>query len=239
MDKNEWIFGQECVRVIAPGIVLLKGVLTKEQQIWCAEYSIEAGSMEDGFWIKGENGEKLLNSDTGRGRMYDAITRFPDADYVRMLCDNLVKLARQNDSKMPEMNPTHLLLLYYATEQGMHWHADADPNDGDNDHPIVSITVGNSCDFGFKIIGKKEETLKLESGDVLIWGGANRMLMHCVEKVYPNTCPEFLPIRNVRLNFTFRDAPNVLGKEKLYKYNIQNDYSEGRKHFKLPEQTSS
>ncbi len=53
----------------------------------------------------------------------------------------------------------------------MYWHKDSDPNDGNNDHPIVSITIGNSCDFGIKLVGKKEEILRLDSGDVVIWGG--------------------------------------------------------------------
>ena len=54
---------------------------------------------------------------------------------------------------------------------GMYWHKDSDPNDGNNDHPIVSITIGNSCDFGIKLVGKPEQLIRLDSGDVIIWGG--------------------------------------------------------------------
>lgn len=162
----------------------------------------------------------VVESDLSRGRVYDAITTFPEADHVRGLCSSLVGLARSADPKLPMMIPTHLLLLYYASAGGMTWHKDDDPNDGDNDHPIVSISVGNATEFGYKLPGKPEQYMRLESGDALIWGGPLRMLLHCVGKVHLDTCPEFLRpiIGNARLNFTYRDAPNTLGNEAQHKY---------------------
>lgn len=50
------------------------------------------------------------------------------------------------------------------------------------------------------------------------------MLLHCVHKVNSNTCPDYLPIKDVRLNFTFRDAPNVLGNENKYKISVESHY---------------
>ena len=57
--------------------------------------------------------------------------------------------------------------------------------------------------------------MSLESGDVLVWGGPNRMLRHCVGKVYSNTAPTYLPadLRNARLCFTLRDTPTMAGHE--------------------------
>jgi len=200
--------------------------LDQEKQIWLANYALNAGSRPDnGFWTITPDGQRHLNSDKGRGRIYDAITNFPDYDAVLALCQEMVATARIHDSKMPEMTPTHLLLLYYATADGMYWHSDNDRNDGDNNHPIVSITIGNACDFGYKLFGKGETMLRLESGDIIIWGGVNRMLPHCVDKVHMDTCPSYLPIKNARLNFTYRDAPNVLGREKDFKYNVDTNYT--------------
>lgn len=140
---------------------------------------------------------------------------------------------------MPAMNPTHLLLLYYTTADGMYWHTDSDENDGDNDHPIVSVSLGNTCEFGIKLCGKPEQTLMLErhssalfryilpfpiSGDVLIWGGPQRLLLHAVHRVRKGTTPSFLPFEDARINFTFRDAPNVLGKEARYQLNVDMNY---------------
>jgi alkylated DNA repair dioxygenase AlkB len=206
------------IQVIAPGLVIMKGALNKEKQIWLAEYALKAREdPQHGFWTTLANGEKVLNSNEGRGRIYDTIKAFPNANLVQDLCEEMVSIARGKDNQMPPMFPTHLLLLHYASPDGMCWHRDDDPNDGDNDHPIVSVSVGNSCEFGYKLTGKPESTVLLESGDVLIWGGPCRMLLHCVRKVSSNTCPDYLPIKDVRLNFTFRDAPNVIGKENKYK----------------------
>jgi alkylated DNA repair dioxygenase AlkB len=215
------------IEVIAPGLVFIKGALNQEQQIWLANYALKAGSdPQRGFWEVLPSGERVLNSDTGRGRIYDAITTFPDPEKVLELCHALVRAAQNQDSALPDMTPTHLLLLYYATADGMYWHSDSDKNDGDNNHPIVSISIGNSCDFGYKLMGRGEKTLLVESGDVLIWGGPNRLLLHSVQKVYMNTCPSFLPLENARLNFTFRDAPNVLGREKDFKYDVDSTYNQ-------------
>lgn len=82
---------------------------------------------------------------------------------------------------------------------------------------------GNSCDFGYKLIGKQPQYIKLESGDVVLFGGPQRMIEHCVHKVYPKTAPSFLPLEDVRLNFTFRDVPELLGKEGDWKYSVESD----------------
>jgi len=223
---NSFLSSSVDIRVIAPGVVFLKGALDEQKQVWLANYALSVGSHpEHGFWTVTPDGTKFLNSDKGRGRIYDSINKFTTADVVTSLCHEMVSAARAHDNKMPEMTPTHLLLLYYATADGMYWHSDNDKNDGDNDHPIVSLTIGNACEFGYKLFGKAEQYLRLESGDVIIWGGPNRMLPHCVEKVHMGSCPSFLPLDNVRLNFTFRDAPNVLGREKDFKYNVDTNYT--------------
>jgi alkylated DNA repair dioxygenase AlkB len=222
-------------QVFAPGMVLIKRCLSRDQQIWLAQYAMKTTS-NDGphrfttvvtakleFFTDAKTGQiqprPVIDSNLSRGRVYSAITTFPEANTIRKFCDRLVSVSRNADVKMPAMQPTHLLLLYYASG-GMTWHKDDDTNDGDNDHPIVSISLGNSSQFGYKLPGKPEQFITLESGDVLIWGGPSRMLLHCVGEVHLDTCPEFLTpiIGNARLNFTFRDAPNILGDEEKFKY---------------------
>ena len=118
--------------------------MNKDQQVWLATYALAAGSSAtQSFFTTLPTGEKLLNSDTGRGRIYDAISNFMDPEVIKSLCNLLVKKAQTQDPRMPDMQPTHLILLYYATHEGMYMHKDSDPNDGDNDHPIVSISIGS------------------------------------------------------------------------------------------------
>lgn len=125
-----------------------------------------------------------------------------------------MKQVKEKDPSMPECNPTHLLLLYYASARGMGYHADNGENDGDNDHPIISFSLGNSCEFGMKLT-KGEKKITLASGDIIIWGGVQRMMRHSVLSVKTGSSPHYLNLgREVRLNFTFRDAPNILGREE-------------------------
>jgi alkylated DNA repair dioxygenase AlkB len=42
-----------------------------------------------------------------------------------------------------------------------------------------------------------EQSIRLESGDVLLFGGPNRLVEHCVLRVHENTCPKFLPLKGV------------------------------------------
>jgi len=201
-------------QVICPGLVFFKGGLNRDDQIQLASY---AEQVRDGFYDIAENGERKLNSATSRGRIYNAIDKYPD--YLPLLdtCNRFAKLANEMDESMPEMNPSHLLLLQYTGTRGMGWHSDNGANDGDNDHPIVSISIGNACEFGYKL-GQSTHYVRLESGDVLVWGGSQRMMKHSIKCVYAKTSPSYLPVSDVRLNFTFRDAPTVRGKEDQFKY---------------------
>jgi len=202
---------------------LIKGAIDEDSQKFLAQYAMYAGTDEKtGFWranpTSPDPNYKILNATPGRGRIYQALTKYPDSERITKFCLDLVRLAQTTADKLPDMQATHLLLLYYATADGMGWHRDSDKNDGDNDHPIVSISLGNSSEFGYKPVFQQEQTIVLESGDVLIWGGPQRMLEHCVRNVRLDTCPSYLRpiIKNARLNFTFRSAPNILGKEEMF-----------------------
>jgi alkylated DNA repair dioxygenase AlkB len=206
------------IQRMGPGFAFIRNALDKDTQCWLADFALKMGNdPKTGFWRTMPDGSKTLNSTPGRGRIYQALHKYPEAKRVRDICMNLVKMAQTKAEKLPNMEPTHLLLLYYATSDGMGWHRDSDPNDGDNDQPIVSISLGNSSQFGYKPVFKPEQFLTVDNSDVLVWGGPQRMLEHCVKGVKLHTSPSHLPqIRNVRLNFTFRSAPNILGKEEQF-----------------------
>jgi hypothetical protein len=114
--------------------------------------------------------------------------------------------------------------------------------DGQSECPVVSVSLGNSCDFLYRD-ETKDDALKvvLRSGDVLLFGGPSRHILHSVSTVHEDTCsPELLevqrralagappkldgdaavidpsalkPPRSFRLNLTFRHAPELLGQE--------------------------
>ncbi len=57
--------------------------------------------------------------------------------------------------------------------------------------------------------------MRLESGDLLVFGGPARMIFHSVAKIHPNTAPPELiratGLRPGRLNLTFRQFKAAAG----------------------------
>mmetsp|Transcript_86812 Transcript_86812/g.194404 ORF Transcript_86812/g.194404 Transcript_86812/m.194404 type:complete len:282 (+) Transcript_86812:54-899(+) len=205
------------VEKLGTGLVVIRGALPEETQLWLARYAMEVGAGE--WYTKGVDGQKFLNCGRGtRGRCYKAVSDYPHSAAVTALCGHLVAIARSAVPKLPFQHLTHMLLLYYATAEGMEWHRDSDLNDGNNDEPIVSVSLGNASDFGYKPLFQAPKELTLASGDVLVWGGPQRMLEHCVLRTHlASGNPNMRSILgDARVNFTFRSAPNFLGHEEEF-----------------------
>lgn len=143
-----------------------------------------------------------------------------------------LELAVKADPTLRMVQATHLILLYYKTlpdapKAGyIPWHQDNGENDGEEDFPVVSFNIGDSCDFLINHVKPKVDSshpfsdpanlahrVKLESGDVLVFGGSSRYIWHSIHKIHENTAPDFLPFEGARLNFTFRYTPQILGRE--------------------------
>lgn len=74
---------------------------------------------------------------------------------------------------------------------------------------VLSISLGDSADFVFKRSWKRGavlRTLRLHSGDVVLFGGSCRDIVHGVTKIYSGTCPKdiVLPGDDSRLCITLR-----------------------------------
>jgi len=209
-----------CSGVIEPGLVLLRGELSMSQQLRLAEAATMWGddAGEGGFFTVDEaTGKRALNAASSRGRIYDHISRFPD--WINSLCGDVVRRARSLDLAMPDMTCTHLLLNYYTGTEGLQWHRDIYENDGTADHPIVNISIGSACCFAFKHMD--EDTARevvLESGDVILFGGPCRYIKHTVQEILLNRIPKSWPYNPGRFSFTFRDAPEAVGRENMFKY---------------------
>lgn len=206
--------------VIEPGLVILRGALSMTQQLDLAAAATSWGKSrgEDGFYSFDEaTGERVFNAATSRGRIYDHISRFPE--WVVALCNDAVRRARILDTAMPSMTCTHLLLNYYAGPEGLQWHRDIYENDGTGDHPIVNISIGSACCFAFKHHDEDpDREVVLESGDVLLFGGPCRYIKHTVQEVLLDHLPKAWPYGQGRFSFTFRDAPEAVGREEEFKY---------------------
>ena len=60
-----------------------------------------------------------------------------------------------------------MLINLYATPDGLYWHRDDDPNDGDGEYPIISYSLGNDAKFGYVDLMGEKQVVLLKSGDVV------------------------------------------------------------------------
>lgn len=121
-----------------------------------------------------------------KGYAYEAIdpesrpqTPWPD------MPSELFELAQQAASTVgwPQFQPDACLINRYEAGASMGLHQDRD--ELDLSQPIVSISLGASCQF---IVGgdtRKSPTTStlLHNGDILVWGGQSRLLFHGVRPV--------------------------------------------------------
>jgi hypothetical protein len=65
------------------------------------------------------------------------------------------------------------------------------------------------------------------------------LIKHAVLEVDLDDCPEWMSDAPVRFSFTFRDAPEVLGRAHEFKYFRVKDHLVGQKEFDSPEYRAS
>jgi DNA oxidative demethylase len=98
--------------------------------------------------------------------------------------------------------PEACLVNFYApgTKMGLH----QDKDEEDFAAPVVSISLGDTAIFriGGTERGGKTETIKLQSGDVLVMGGASRLRYHGIDRVLSGTST--LLKDGGRINLTLR-----------------------------------
>jgi DNA oxidative demethylase len=103
--------------------------------------------------------------------------------------------------------PEACLVNFYGAEAKMGLHQDRDEKDFSA--PVVSISLGDTALFrwGGTTRGGKTQSVKLESGDVLVMGGESRLCFHGVDRVYAGTST--LLKDGGRINLTMR---RVMGR---------------------------
>jgi DNA oxidative demethylase len=98
--------------------------------------------------------------------------------------------------------PEACLVNFYNADAKMGLHQDRDEKDFAA--PVVSISLGDTALFrwGGTTRGGKTQSVKLESGDVLVMGGESRLCFHGVDRVYAATST--LLKDGGRINLTMR-----------------------------------
>jgi DNA oxidative demethylase len=96
-----------------------------------------------------------------------------------------------------------LVNLYRAdTRMGLHRDQDEEPRDA----PVLSVSLGDTALFRFGGLSRRDltRTLKLASGDVLMFGGPARLMYHGVDRIQAGSSG-LLP-EGGRINLTLRRA---------------------------------
>lgn len=98
--------------------------------------------------------------------------------------------------------PEACLINFYGPDAKMGLHQDRD--EVDFSAPVVSLSLGDSCLFriGGPARGEPTRSFRLNSGDVLVLGGAARLAFHGVDRIYPGTST--LLAEGGRINVTMR-----------------------------------
>jgi alkylated DNA repair dioxygenase AlkB len=207
------------VECLAPGLVCLRKFLSVEQQEWFSRACFDLGETDgdsaskgQGFFEKdADDGTCRLNQGS-RGRMILHADDFDDEGKLKALCAEAVSTSRAADDAMPEFDATTVLVNFYKDGAEFKWHKDSEDPElvaSRTGPPIVSFSVGLSADFGYKYSFEdpNHKVVRLNSGDVLLFGGPSRMIVHSVLNVYPGTMPGHLrgKMLNGRLNVTVRD----------------------------------
>jgi alkylated DNA repair protein (DNA oxidative demethylase) len=99
------------------------------------------------------------------------------------------------------------LINWYGADGRMGLHQDKDESAAsiESGAPVVSVSLGDSARFLFGGTRRRDpvETLRLESGDVFVFGGPARLRYHGVTRILPGSAPPALGLEG-RFNLTFR-----------------------------------
>ena len=98
--------------------------------------------------------------------------------------------------------PEACLVNWYAADARMGLHQDRDEED--LSAPVVSVSLGDSAVFRMGGTDRRDPTrsLRLHSGDVLVFGGPARLVFHGIDRILPGTST--LLGREGRINVTLR-----------------------------------
>lgn len=203
---------------LLPGFVHMQGVLPShtQQQLLDISCSVACESSKAGLsggWYRQIDSGRWKLNDGSKARFWDDITRFPPE--VKTLGESLAQLAAHgfptNLAEPSSAFQARVGALNFYTPQGrMSWHID-DTNFAKAERPIIMANLGNAADFGYKMRkNDRDLSVRLESGDVIVFGGPARNLVHALLQVHPHTSPTHLQFPDIpgvgRISMTWRDA---------------------------------
>lgn len=102
--------------------------------------------------------------------------------------------------------PDVALINFYDGQAKMGMHVDKDER---SPAPVVSLSLGSACVFRFGNPASRNrpwQDVRLESGDLFVFGGESRFAYHGVLKTLPDTDRPQIGLPSGRLNITLRES---------------------------------
>lgn len=144
-------------------------------------------------WVSDRCGYRYCPEDPSSGYRWPAM---PDA---------FLRLARHaaQAAGFASFEPDACLINRYEPGTRLSLHQDRDERD--HGHPIVSVSLGMPAIFLFGGLARSERPARipLQHGDVVVWGGVDRLRFHGIAPIKDAPHPR---LGSVRLNLTFRRA---------------------------------
>jgi len=216
---------------LPPGVVLLRGWLSIEEQVEIIRVLRDLGKGQGGFYTPsygpgqsmhlrmmclGKHWEPRSHSYEDVRSSHDGATPPTIPPILHDVCikaaEQCVQVSqREQGVRLPSISPDICLVNYYEKTGRLGLHQDKDESSESlcKGIPVVSLSIGDTADFVMSRTHDEEpQTVQLYSGDALVFGGPSRLIYHGVPKVYPGTAPlqllEATGMRTGRINLTFR-----------------------------------
>mmetsp|Transcript_29694 Transcript_29694/g.30099 ORF Transcript_29694/g.30099 Transcript_29694/m.30099 type:complete len:245 (+) Transcript_29694:193-927(+) len=195
------------------GIILLKSYVSEADQVELLDKIYDMGIK--GFY-------DCMNESTKAMRMMNCglgANGRPLSLSLPPIVSRLVSTANQEAQRvcpsLPAIHPDMLIVNEYKERSRLRLHDDV-PTVGERGVPVVSISIGCTAEFVWKSSWSKKQktnTVLLESGDVLIFGGRSRGIVHGVNRILPGSSPSALQSRlsqgTKRINLNCRQYKKI------------------------------
>jgi alkylated DNA repair protein (DNA oxidative demethylase) len=203
--------GPAAVEPLEAGAVLLRGFASAEAPVLIeGVHQVAHASPFRHLVVPGGHTMSVAMTNCGRlgwvsdrtGYRYDPVDPSTGAPWPAMP-EAFLDLARRaaTEAGFPGYDPDACLINRYAAGAKLGLHQDRDEKDPVA--PIVSVSLGLPAVFlwGGKRRGDPVRRLRLESGDIAVWGGPARFVYHGIAPLKAGDHPL---TGDVRINLTFR-----------------------------------
>ena len=195
----------EAYEELSKDISIYREFLTLNEQLEMIE------EIPNHFALVDKNGDYNYPDRRGnkKGRCFRKIADCPPS--VLKKIKEMKRVMEEKNEVFAYPDFTHVLLNAYPSSIGMTWHQDdTGSHDGDENAPVYTLSLGNDAIFVYRTFPKDiDHVIKLNSGDLLVFGGSMRRMFHCLKEVIVNSFEGC----NLRYNLTFRTCSNLTDEQ--------------------------